>query len=73
MKTYMFVSLRATSLSLHANWRTQSSMIKVVEWWEYRARNCRNQIGAFASNVKQVANLLRAYVNSASYPQRNWK
>ena len=29
--------------------------------------------GSFASNLEQVANLLRAQVNSASYPQRDGK
>jgi len=51
-----------------------------MQWFivvEYRTRNREvagsTHIRSTASNLKQVANLLRAQANSASYPQRNGK
>ena len=49
----------------------------VVQLVEYRTRNQEVAGSAHtrstASNLEQIANLLRAQANSASYPQRDWK
>ena len=46
----------------------------VVQLVEYRTRNSLStHTRSTASNFEQVANLLRAQANSASYPQRDGK
>jgi len=49
----------------------------VVQLVEYRTRNQKvagsTHTRSTASNLEQVANLLRAQANSASYPQRDGK
>ena len=49
----------------------------VVQLVEYRTRNQEvagsTHTRSTASNLEQVANLLRAQANSASYPQRDGK
>ena len=49
----------------------------VVQLVEYPTRNLEvagsTHTRSTASNLEQVANLLRAQFNSASYPQRDWK
>jgi len=49
----------------------------VVQLVEYRTRNGEvagsTHTWSTASNLEQVANLLRAQANSASYPQRDGK
>ena len=45
----------------------------VVQLVEYRTRNQEVAGSSTVSNLEQVANLLCAQANSASYPQRDWK
>ena len=62
---------------LSFNYRPMLAVGAVVQLVEYRTRN-REVAGSThtrstASNLEQVANLLCAQVNSASYPQRDGK
>jgi len=54
-----------------------TSTLTVVQLVEYRTRNREvagsNHTRSTASNLEQVANLLCAQANSASYPQRDGK
>ena len=51
--------------------------LKWVQWSEYQTRNQEvagsTQTRSTANNLEQVANLLCAQANSASYPQRDGK
>ena len=66
-----------THLSAHLCWCSGPTVGAVVQLVEYQTRN-REVVGSThtrstASNLKQVANLLCAQANSASYPQREGK
>ena len=61
---------------MYEMWHTHS-VGTVVQLVEYRTRNGEvagsTHTWSTASNLEQVANLLRAQANSASYPQRDGK
>jgi len=67
----------SNSLSLHVVPQAPLYLGAVVQLVEYRTRNQEvadsTHTQSTASNLEQVANLLCAQANSASYPQRDWK
>ena len=77
LKSFSITSLCGTVWCWRVSTYNPLHLGAVVQLVEYRTRNQEvagsTHTRSTASNIEQVANLLRAQANSASYPQRDGK